>query len=309
MKIGHRIIPPPSSRRLKVEKYTYPMTRNTSNDPLISIIMPAYNAETTILESISSVQNQSYRQWELIVMDDGSTDNTFNICQEVSQLDSRVKVHRVPVNIGLPGAIRNIGCKLAQGKYLAFLDSDDIWFKFKLHRQVQVILEQPHVNILVHSALFEFTESSKFLFGLLHLSNPYKRITTFESLRLRNRIQCSSVLMSKEPFERVGGFSEDPRWKSIEDYELWLRLSELVPIKFIVEIQGLYRRTQGSLSATSSTQSRLNTLQLENRISLQTRLTMKNRILTKAFGLPIAVIYFLVIAPIRRIFGFRTLVF
>ena len=115
--------------------------------------------------------------------------------------------------------------------------------------------------------------------------------------------------MSKEPFERVGGFSEDPRWKSIEDYELWLRLSELVPIKFIVEIQGLYRRTQGSLSATSSTQSRLNTLQLENRISLQTRLTMKNRILTKAFGLPIAVIYFLVIAPIRRIFGFRTLVF
>ena len=93
---------------------------------LVSIITPCFNSEKFIVETVKSVQNQTYKNWELLITDDGSTDNSVKIIKELIELDDRIKIFTIE-NSG-PAKARNNSIKKAKGKYLAFLDSDDIWF-------------------------------------------------------------------------------------------------------------------------------------------------------------------------------------
>lgn len=99
----------------------------TMNQPIVSIIMPAYNCEKYICETINSIQRQTYTNWELLVIDDGSKDNTSILCDNLSKNDSRIKVLSIQ-NGGVSNA-RNIGIEIAKGEYIAFVDSDDFWFE------------------------------------------------------------------------------------------------------------------------------------------------------------------------------------
>ncbi|MFW7385519.1 glycosyltransferase family 2 protein [Vagococcus fluvialis] len=110
------------------------------NEPLVSIIMPAYNAEKYIEEAIQSVQNQSYQNWELLICDDCSTDNTVKIIENKIKKDLRIKLFKLQNNCGAAIA-RNSSIKHAIGDYLAFLDSDDSWYKDKLRKQI-LFMEQ-----------------------------------------------------------------------------------------------------------------------------------------------------------------------
>ena len=107
------------------------------NSDLISIIVPLYNSEKYIHETILSVVNQTYPNWELIIIDDCSSDNSVNIVKKFMQNDKRVKLITNDVNFGSAAKPRNIGIRHAKGQYIAFLDSDDVWDKNKLQEQLE----------------------------------------------------------------------------------------------------------------------------------------------------------------------------
>ena len=113
------------------------MNNSTQNNRPISIIMPAYNAEKFIRESITSVLQQTYSNWELIIVDDGSTDNTKKIIQAFAQQDGRI--HYIYQPNGKQGKARNAGIRHASGDLIAFLDADDLWTKDKLEKQGSLI--------------------------------------------------------------------------------------------------------------------------------------------------------------------------
>lgn len=109
--------------------------------PLVSIIMPSFNSEATIAESIESVQSQSYLNWELIITDDVSTDNTLFIIESFAKNDSRIKVHTLDCNSGA-GVARNKSIEKSNGRFIAFLDSDDLWVNEKLTVQIPFMLSR-----------------------------------------------------------------------------------------------------------------------------------------------------------------------
>ena len=111
-------------------------------DELISVIVPTYNRAQIIGETIESVRNQTYTKWELIVVDDGSTDDTESVVKSFA--DERISFNRFD-HCGLIGKVRNVGLRLANGSFVAFLDSDDLWEPHKIERQLKLFREHPHV--------------------------------------------------------------------------------------------------------------------------------------------------------------------
>ncbi|MFD4122729.1 glycosyltransferase family 2 protein [Alcaligenes faecalis] len=128
------------------------------NPELISIIMPAFNAAGTLPESLNSVCEQDYPYWELLVIDDGSSDNTVELVAKFSQADPRIKLLRQPRNQGVAAA-RNAGIAAAQGQYIAFLDSDDLWLPQKLSQQLKAMKENQ--ALVSMTAYYRFQKSPK----------------------------------------------------------------------------------------------------------------------------------------------------
>lgn len=112
------------------------MTSDTYIDGLVSVIMPMHNSAPFIREAIESVQAQTYMNWELLIVDDVSTDNSLAIANEYSEKDPRIHVLSNPHPINMPSAPRNVGVQAAKGRFIAFLDSDDLWFPQKLEQQL-----------------------------------------------------------------------------------------------------------------------------------------------------------------------------
>ncbi len=202
--------------------------------------------EKHIEQTLSSIKNQSFTSFEVLVIDDCSTDSTQSIIEKFIKSDSRFSYINTLQNSNKPAVPRNIGLTHARGKYVAFLDHDDIWFKRKLERQIEVLENRPDIA-LVHSHLWDFTEKSK-IRGLVLLSNPYRRLASHELLRKHNVVQCSSTLIRTEVLKELKGFDERIELRAIEDYHLWLRLSRKYKIAYISEIHGLYRNTTNSTS-------------------------------------------------------------
>ena len=185
----------------------------SKNEALVSIVMPAYNCEKYVVEAINSILAQTYRNWELLVLDDGSKDNTLRIIEEFSQKDSRIKALPNGKNIGV-SATRNRGIELASGEWIAFLDSDDMWKPEKLEKQFEIVEKE--------AAEFLFTGSSY----INEEGEAYKEIfevpekITYKKLRNQNVISCSSVLVKKKYFEHIKMEKDEMH----EDYAVWLRI-------------------------------------------------------------------------------------
>jgi glycosyltransferase involved in cell wall biosynthesis len=172
--------------------------------PCISVLIPAYNAAATIGTTLESVFAQTHPPDEILVVDDGSTDDT---CLVVERFAPRVRLLRQP-NAG-PAAARNHAARESQGDWLALLDADDGWLPRKLERQLSY-MDDPKV-------------------GLIHCwgppsGGPPPASITFDSLWERNCIVNSSALVRRTAFDAVGRFDEDRGLISVEDYNLWLRL-------------------------------------------------------------------------------------
>ena len=187
------------------------------NDKLVSIVMPTYNRGNVIHKAINSVINQSYSNWELIIIDDGSTDNTKEVVRYYLEKDLRIKFVSNSLNKGA-NACRNQGATLANGKYLAFIDSDNQWYKDKLIKQLEII-EDSSLNI-------DFVYSKEEVIDEKFVTIVPRRAYSMEELRkvlpLKNVVDTSTVLMKKAIFFSVGGFDENmPRF---QDWELFFRI-------------------------------------------------------------------------------------
>lgn len=186
---------------------------------LVSVIMPAYNAGNYLHDSIQSVQRQTYTNWELIIIDDGSTDNTKDLVSEYYLSDARIYYY-YQAN-GKQGKARNNGISKSKGDLLAFLDADDWWVENKLATQVNMLLQQPQITLL-------FSDGYHSQNG--HIT-PYqiqvKSTWDADDLSLfffNNQIPIVSVLVKKSAILSIGGFSEEPEIQNVEDYDLWLKL-------------------------------------------------------------------------------------
>lgn len=189
------------------------MSIYVNEEALVSIIMPAYNCEKYVGEAINSVINQTYKKWELIVVDDGSKDNTIKILGEISKKDSRIHFIKNEKNQGV-SATRNRGISLAKGDWIAFLDSDDMWEKTKLEKQIKYA-EKTSAEFLFTGSSY-INEDGEYYKGIFEV--PQK--VTYKKLRNQNVISCSSVLIRKRFFDDIKMEKDDMH----EDYAVWLRV-------------------------------------------------------------------------------------
>jgi len=203
---------------------------------LVSIVMPAYNSERFLAEAIASVQSQTYAHWNLIVVDDCSGDGTARVAREWSKQDPRVTVLSSPANGGTAAA-RNLGLLHCTGRFIAFLDADDLWMPGKLERQLSFMAER--------NATFSFTAYQKFSSGGLGGVIAARSTVSWHDMLKGNRIGCSTVVLDTRAFSRlrfppgIARRGELPLWRSLfdaerrlelierggrEDYALWLSL-------------------------------------------------------------------------------------
>lgn len=191
---------------------------------LISIIVPAYNAEKYLKETILSVQQQTYKNWELIIVNDGSTDNTSSIINEFSSNDSRIKYYYQPN--GKQAKARNFAISKSSGYYLAFIDADDLWHPEKLEKQINVFRRFSHID-LVYTNGISFVNTIENVISIdSEVEGFIDADIQFKSLLLGKSIPNLSVMLKRQVVLSVGGFMEDLRIQNAEDYQLWINLAD-----------------------------------------------------------------------------------
>lgn len=209
---------------------------------LVSIITPTFNSEKYISETIKSVQNQTYQNWEMLIVDDGSSDNTVEIVKNIAKEDARIQFYPQLQNVG-PAKARNIGIENAGGKFMTFLDADDIWFPKFIENSIQTIAE---TNIhFVFSSYKRSNESLDFVYSDFIV--PEK--VTYTDILKTNSISCLTAFIDIE----VLGKKKMPVIFKRQDMGLWLQYLKEIPFAYgIKETQAIYRIRENSLSRNKS---------------------------------------------------------
>lgn len=206
--------------------------------PKVSVVTPAYNAMKYLPATLESILQQTFTDFEVLIVDDGSTDN---IVQWATGLvDPRVRFFS-QANQGVSVA-RNTAIAHAQGEYVAFLDADDLWEPTKLAKQVRCLDENPEVG-LVHSWMVFIDEQGNSTGRVMkHNVEGY----AWKEIVQSNKIACLSVMVRRCCFDAVGAF--DPSLRAIEDWDLWIRIANRYMIAVIKEPLAYYRQVPLSIS-------------------------------------------------------------
>jgi glycosyltransferase involved in cell wall biosynthesis len=211
----------------------------------ISVIIPAYNCAKTIKQTIESVLIQNFTDFELIVINDGSTDSSLDIVSKIK--DSRIKIFSYP-NAG-GNVSRNRGISHAVGEFISFLDADDIWIPDKLATQLQALEENPTTKV-TYSWTDYIDENGKFVHSGTHIS---LNGNVYEQLLVKNFLENgSNPLICKDALLAVGGFDES--LLAGQDWDMWLRLAREFNFVAVPEVQILYRISANSLSSNLARQ-------------------------------------------------------
>lgn len=207
-------------------------------EDLVSIITPSYNSQDFILETVKSVIAQSHENWEMIIVDDASKDNTAKILSQISVEEPRVKIHLLKINSG-PAVARNKAIELAKGKYLAFLDADDIWFPFHLKNSISTIKEK---NIpFVFASYKRSNENLEFV----HSDFVVPEKVTYSDILKTNSISCLTAFVDVSQLDK----EKMPLIKKRQDMGLWLKYLKKIPYAYgIKECHAIYRIRENSLS-------------------------------------------------------------
>jgi glycosyltransferase involved in cell wall biosynthesis len=229
-----------------------PGTRETA--PLVSVVMPNYNGQKWLEQSIGSVMEQTYRNWELVVVDDASTDSSVEIIEGLAARDERVLLHALPENSGNPSVARNAAAHLCRGKYVAFIDADDHWRPGKLQRQVALMEGAGTGAALCHGNMEISVASGGYLDGMNFSQGRLRsRIEgrCFENLLIRNFICTSSVMIRRDSLRHRPAWF-DPEFRICQDWDLWLWLAWRHEFAYVPEALGTYRIHGGNLSSNQS---------------------------------------------------------
>jgi len=211
-------------------------------EPRISVVIPAYNAARYVAEAVDSVLAQSLPPREVIVVDDGSTDDTEAV---VRRFQDRVRYVRQPN--GGSAAARNRGIREARGELIALLDADDVWFPEKLKKQWECLRDHPEAG-LVHTNFYYCDENGdERVLGVLGRERVGR---CYEIMFQDNGINNSTTLIRRECFDRVGLFDES--FKTCQDYDLYLRMSRYYEFAFLDEPLAVYRRHDSNITNDNS---------------------------------------------------------
>ena len=209
-----------------------------NKNPKVSILVPQYNTKKVLLETIESVLSQTYRNWEMIIVDDCSTDGSYEYAMTLSEKDQRIKVFQLDCNSG-PGAARKYAFEKATGEIIAFLDSDDLWMPVKLERQIK----------FMYDCHYEFTctdyeqinEQSKRIGRTIYC----KEQADYKTVLRTCPVGSSTVMITSDLLRKV----EMPTIRKNNDYSLWLRILKIYPYVYgIQETLMLHRKWPQSIS-------------------------------------------------------------
>ncbi|WP_294591016.1 glycosyltransferase family 2 protein [uncultured Bacteroides sp.] len=206
---------------------------------MVSVITPCYNSENYISATIESVISQTYRDWEMIIVDDCSTDFSPKIIKEFAKRDSRIKYIKTASPSGSPTFPRNVGLAYAKGRYIAFLDSDDLWLPMKLEEQLGLFNDEKVA--IVYSDYEKIKDSGERTGRIIKSHKEH----TYRSLLYGNELGCLTVIIDTH---KIGMFS----FKKIghEDYALWLSILKLgFCAKKYSSVTALYRVRSKSVSS------------------------------------------------------------
>lgn len=224
------------------------MTDRAARPCPVSVLIPAYNAQATLLQTLQSVERQSFGDFEVIVVDDGSRDDTARIGADFAARDARFRLVR-QANAGTAAA-RNAALALARGEWIAPLDADDLWHPDKLARQVQCLKAAPPATVLVYSWSVDIDERSLVTSRRLDLDRFEG--DAYAALVLTNFIGNSSVpLVRRDALVAVGGWDASLRTRAAqgcEDWQLYLRLAEVGDFVLAPGFLTGYRQTPSSMS-------------------------------------------------------------
>ncbi|MCS6866628.1 MAG: glycosyltransferase [Gemmataceae bacterium] len=208
--------------------------------PVVSVVMAAKNYARFLPEAVTSVSAQTFTAWELLIIDDGSTDHTAEAVQPFLA-DRRLRYLRSDT-LGQARA-KNLGVRLSRGQFIAFLDADDAWEPTKLEKQLALLAAQPAVGV-VFCGRSLMDEASRPL-PRQPMDDP-PRGFVLPQLITQNFVCFSSCVVKREVFARVGAF--DPQWDLAIDYDFWLRVAQFYAFEYVAEPLVRYRTGHGNLS-------------------------------------------------------------
>lgn len=207
---------------------------------LVSIITPTFNAEKYIRSTLQSVLNQSYQNWEMILVDDASTDRTVSIIEEFAQKDNRIKLFKLSENSG-NGFARNVALEKAAGKYIAYLDADDLWFPLKLEKQIQFLKAN---NLPFTFSFYDCIDEEG--------NSLNRRVEAPLNLRYNQLFFCNYVgnLTAIYDVDYFGKITLEASQKR-QDWRLWLTiLKQIKTTKPVSEPLAFYRIRKDSISSS-----------------------------------------------------------
>jgi glycosyltransferase involved in cell wall biosynthesis len=210
------------------------MANNDAAPPLVSIIMNCHNCGKYLAQSLDSVYKQTFKEYEIILWDNQSTDNSGEIA---SNYGEPLRYFRGEQYLPL-GAARNAAIEKATGKYIAFLDCDDIWLPEKLERQVELLESNQELGLVYSDSRVIDSHDKTLKKTYFHSLKPFQG-NVFNELLVSNFIPILTVVVTREALDKVGLF--DPKYIIAEDYDLWLRIAEYYPIGFIEQPLASYR--------------------------------------------------------------------
>lgn len=213
---------------------------------LVTVVIPTYNRRQFIGETVDSVLAQTYRDLEVIVVDDGSTDGTEDLLKE--RYGNEPRFRYIWQENAERAVARNTGIKAARGEFVAFLDSDDLWLPAKLELQIQYFARDSQL-VMVHTGFSSLYENGTTV-SLILENKIYRQRNIFGQMVFENFVSSPTPLVRRWVLDSIGGFNEDRQLICFEDWELWIRIASLGPVGYVPESMAIRRLHDGNTEKT-----------------------------------------------------------
>ena len=245
-----------------------------NDKPAISVVIPTYNHAHFLRDSLGSVVNQTFANWEAIVVNNFSTDNTEDVVRSFN--DERIRIINF-ANHGIIAAGRNEGIRHSHGEFIAFLDSDDVWDSTKLEKCSTAL--QHGADLVCHAERWVGGNRP----ARVVQYGPAEKSTWRELLLDQNRVSTSATVVRRSCLEQVGLFDESPDFVTAEDYELWMKLARIVcRFEFLPDVLGEYRRHEGNASGSIRRHLAAERAVVEKHLALDSTISARQRRIRRA---------------------------